>query len=376
MYKSHDYIRKTKKKTILLLDTKKNTDYYIDYNNSKDNKNSYNQMNNNKMNKKKKNKKTIQKKFTILRNFSSKFTEGLLCLDSPHKSTLAKRILSEIIPKKLSKKINKFRTNTLESECDLLILNTPKANHSFMSNNFFLSENKTNAHEFIKKRKSQSLNFFNKKTMSYQIIKYPKYDNNKYIKDIIEEDNMDNNNNDEDSFFLLSDKHKIPSLKLNLKKVNMQPEKISINDNKNKSENKKGSKGKINNKCKINKCNNNKCKIKNVSKPFNPQKLYLKKCDMKKHYCHEKFISNFLTPINQFIKNDFHITNSEYENINKKIHNYNYLINNNDFSLYKNRRKKEKYKKFCPPKIPNLHKSVENKYFTIINELKNYKFKI
>ena len=81
--------------------------------------------------------------------------------------------------------------------------------------------------------------------MSYQIIKYPKYDNNKYIKDIIEEDNMDNNNNDEDSFFLLSDKHKIPSLKLNLKKVNMQPEKISINDNKNKSENKKGSKVKL-----------------------------------------------------------------------------------------------------------------------------------
>ena len=32
MYKSNDYIRKTKKKTILLLDTKKNTDYYIDYN--------------------------------------------------------------------------------------------------------------------------------------------------------------------------------------------------------------------------------------------------------------------------------------------------------------------------------------------------------
>ena len=80
-------------------------------------------MNYNKMNKKKKFKKTIRKKFKILRNFSPKFTEGLLCLDSPQKSTFAKRILSEIIPKKLSKinRINKFTTNTFENEFDLLI---------------------------------------------------------------------------------------------------------------------------------------------------------------------------------------------------------------------------------------------------------------
>ncbi len=363
MNKSNDYIHKNKKNTILLLDTKKNTDYYIDYNDSRDSRNSYNQKNNNKMNKKKK----FRKKFKILRNFSSKFTEGLQCLDSPHKSTFAKRILSEIIPQKLSKqyknRINNFRTNTFESEFDLLILNTPKANQSFLSHKYFLNEKKTSITDFIKKRKSQNVDDFNKRTMSCSNINHPKYENNNYIKDIIEEDNMDNNNNDEDSF-LLSDKHKIPSL--NLKKAIIQPEKISINDNKKKFEKNKDIKSK----------SNNKYKIKNVSKPFNPQKLYLKKCDMKKHYYHEKFISKFLTPINQFIKNDFHITNKEYENINKKIHNYNYLINNNDFSLYKSKRKKEKYKKFCPPKIPNLHKSVENKYFTIINELKNYKFKI
>jgi hypothetical protein len=327
------------------------------------------------MNKKNKNKKKMRKKFKLLRNFSTKFSEGLLCLDSPHKSTFAKKILNEIIPQKLSNQyrnnISKIRKTTFDSECSFLILNTPKANHSFLSNSFFLNEKKANIHEYIKKRKSQNvkqdfMKFFHKRTMSFNNITYNTYDKKNYIQDIIEEDNKDNNNNTDENFFIIEDKNKIPSIKLNLQKAVIQPEKILINNNKNILLKKKGIKSK----------SNNKYNIKNISKPFNPQKLYLKKCDLKKHFYHEKFISNFLTPINQFMKKDFHITNNEYENINKKIHNYNYMINNNDFSLYKNKRKKETYKKFCPPKIPNINKIIESKYFTIINELKNYKFKI
>ena len=376
MYKSTGYIPKSKNKTILLLDPKKNIENYADYSNIKDKKTSFNQMNNNIHKRKNKHKKNFKKKFKMLRNFSSKFNEGLLCLESPHRSTFAKRILSEIIPKKLDKDnkklVYRIRKETFDSDSSLLILNTPKNHNSFIVNKFF---KKSSIKDLIAKRKSQNIkhdfiNFFNKRTMSCKNISFTNLPNHKNsFEDIIEEDN----NNTEEEFFILTKKKEIPSIKLNLKKVPfVQPKKISINNIKNKNK----TKTENNKKESIDNSNNSKHKIKKIAKPFTPQKLYLKKCDMKKHYCHEKFVSNFLTPINQFMKQDFHITNNEYENINKKIHNLNYLINNNDYSVYKNKRKKEKYKNFCPPKIPNIHKVIENKYFTIINELKNYKFKI
>jgi hypothetical protein len=187
-----------------------------------------------------------------------------------------------------------------------------------------------------------------------------------YIQDIIKEDN-DNINSEENNNTIgqkennnISEKEK---LKINLRKVPFgKPKKIIFN---NKNNNNIIAKKKIND-----------IKKNMISKSIKPQKLYSKKCDMKKHYCHEKFVNKFLTPINKFMNTDFQLTNNEYEKINKKIHDSNYLINNNEYSVFINKRKKEKYKKFLPPKIPNIHNFIENKYFSIINELNNYKFKI
>ena len=119
----------------------------------------------------------------------------------------------------------------------------------------------------------------------------------------------------------------------------------------------------------------NNIKVKKIPKP-RPQKLYLKKCNLKNHFFHEKFVSKFLTPVNHFISRSFKMTSKEYEDINKKIHDYNYAINNNDYTVYLHKRKKEKYKEFLPPRIPNIRKIMENRYYSIINELKDYKFKI
>ena len=66
---------------------------------------------------------------------------------------------------------------------------------------------------------------------------------------------------------------------------------------------------------------------------------------------------------------------NEYEEINKNIHDLNYLINNNDYSTFIDKRKKVKYHEFIPPKIPDIQKIMENKYSKIISKIKNYKFK-
>ena len=317
-----------------------------------------------------------------------------MALESPHKSNFAKRILSEIIPSNLSKKnvLYKRRKKIYESNNNLLILNTPKANNSFYSNEFFLKDSKSQQNLFnanlVKKRNSYNINlnyfylFKIKKPsiskaaslMNFSTKTEPTINNSLidkgykdgYIQDIIKEDN-DNINSEENNNTIgqkennnISEKEK---LKINLRKVPFgKPKKIIFN---NKNNNNIIAKKKIND-----------IKKNMISKSITPQKLYSKKCDMKKHYCHEKFVNKFLTPINKFMNTDFQLTNNEYEKINKKIHDSNYLINNNEYSVFINKRKKEKYKKFLPPKIPNIHNIIENKYFSIINELNNYKFKI
>ena len=357
-YEQLYYNKIYKKKYILLLDS-----------NYSGRKNSYNSFDNNIKRKEILDrgilKKNIfnKKKFKKLRNFSSKFQKRLLTLESPHKSNFAKRILSEIIPSNLSKKnvLYKRRKKIYESNNNLLILNTPKANNSFYSNEFFLKDSKSQQNLFnanlVKKRNSYNINlnyFYLFKIKKPSISKaaslmnfstkteptindslIDKGNKDGYIQDIITEDNDNDNINSEENKF------------------------IGKKENNNISEKEK---------LKIN--------LRKISKSITPQKLYSKKCDMKKHYCHEKFVNKFLTPINKFMNTDFQLTNNEYEKINKKIHDSNYLINNNEYSVFINKRKKEKYKKFLPPKIPNIHNIIENKYFSIINELNNYKFKI
>ena len=406
--KNIHFTPETSNKYILLLDNNRDSEDYIEntseyINNIKKKKINKNKIinnivqknkNNNKNINKNKNKNKINKKLKILRNFSSNFKEGILCLDSPNKSVFAKRLLSEIIPEHIVKNNKKYvyKQKYYESEKDLLILNSPKNNDSFISNQLLLNEKqsfKTNIKDKnINKRYSQNINpnflkFLNfKRSLSSKNLHYenhpliiePNYNNhyllgdngrNSNIQDIIEEDN---NKDTEETVDNISqnDKSKYKSLKINLKKVQFNtPQKLNfekihkIKEKENKSLNCKHKKNKI-------------------PKPMDREhpKLYLKKCDLKKHFCNEKFVSNFLTPINQFIKNDFQITSKEYENINKKIHNFNYLINNNDYTIYMNKKKKIKYKDFTPPKIPNISNIIEKKYFTIINELKNYKFKI
>ena len=389
-YEQLYYNKIYKKKYILLLDS-----------NYSGRKNSYNSFDNNIKRKEILDrgilKKNIfnKKKFKKLRNFSSKFQKRLLTLESPHKSNFAKRILSEIIPPNLSKKNVLFKKRKIiyKSNKNLLILNTPKANNSFYSNKIFQKDSKSQLNLFnensIKKRNSQSINlnyFYLFKVKKPKISKavslmnfstkteptindslIDKGNKDGYIQDIITEDNDNDNINSEENKFIgkkennnISEKEK---LKINLRKIPFKkPKKLIFNNKNNKN---------IIAKRKINVIKKNM-----ISKSITPQKLYSKKCDMKKHYCHEKFVNKFLTPINKFMNTDFQLTNNEYEKINKKIHDSNYLINNNEYSVFINKRKKEKYKKFLPPKIPNIHNIIENKYFSIINELNNYKFKI
>lgn len=389
------FIPETNNKYILLLDNNRDSNDYSDksfdnINNTKKKKIINNKIKNNIS---QKNKNKINQKLKKLRNFSSNFKEGVLSLDSPNKSVFAKRLLSEIIPEHLGKSNKKYvnKKKIYESEKNVLILISPKNNDNFISNQLLHKERKSlkaNAKEkMVKKRYSQNINpnflkFLHfKRSLSsknlhcenHPLISEPSnnkiflLDNkNANIQDIIEEDN---NKDTEETIENLSqnDKSKNKSLKINLRKVSFVPprklnfEKIqNIKEEDNKS------------------LNNSKNKKKKIPKPLEREqpKLYLKKCDLKKHFCNEKFVSNFLTPINQFIKNDFQITSKEYENINKKIHKLNYLINNNDYTIYMNKKKKIKYKDFTPPKIPNIYNIIEKKYFTIFNELKNYKFKI
>ena len=69
------------------------------------------------------------------------------------------------------------------------------------------------------------------------------------------------------------------------------------------------------------------------SEKDNKVNYYNKRCNVKKHLQHDKFISNFLTPINNFISIDFNLYNEDYEEIKKKIEG-------------------KKKKKICLPKIP------------------------
>ena len=402
MRKFDDLCYKTnyRKKYILLIDNKDNSFDYYDNNNIK------NEQNEKKITNIKQKKKKCKKKFKILRNFSENFDQGFLSLESPHKSIFAKRILSEIIPHNLTRKniVFKKRKRIYTSEHNLLILNTPKNINSFFNKNCFPRESIFKKsflkNDSLKKRKSHNVhsnytNLFNVKKNSLSKDKSIKnfinsksllYDNqinDSYIKDIIKEDhnnniseeiledNTNNNISEENTENKKENanndnKPKKQKIKINFKDITFLKPKKLVFKNKNKLDEEKDS------------LNNKKRKSKNnkIPKPSTPQKLYNKKCDMKKHFCHEKFISKFLTPINQFINNDFHFTDKEYEKINKNIHDLNYSINNNDYSIYINKRKKEKYKAFIPPKIPNIHKKIESKYFNIINELKNYKFKI
>ena len=69
------------------------------------------------------------------------------------------------------------------------------------------------------------------------------------------------------------------------------------------------------------------------SEKDNKVNYYNKRCNVKKHLKNDKFISNFLTPINNFISIDSNLYNEDYEEIKKKIEG-------------------KKKKKICLPKIP------------------------
>ena len=386
-YEQLYYNKIYKKKYILLLDKNNDEIPYNSYSNiyMKDK----NIVDKEEKNNKKKKDKINKKKFKILRNFSSKFKKGFLTLESPHKSIFAKRILSEIIPHNLSKKnlIFKPKKKIFENDANLLILNTPKANNSFFSKNYFSKDSKTykkTFNDFRKKRNSHNINanisyLFNikksniSKTLSLtknpltidQHINDNENDNDNkddYIQYVIKEDN----NNSEENKSDLEEKEKnnnYKKSKINLRKIPfLKPKKLILKNIKDGKDRKKG----------MNYSQNKKNKIPKNKTP----NLYLKKCNMKKHYSHEKFVNKFLTPLNKFMNVNFQFTIKEYEKLNKKIHDSNYLINNNEYSLYKHKRKKEKYKEFIPPKIPNIQNIIENKYMSNINKLKNYKFKL
>lgn len=48
-------------------------------------------------------------------------------------------------------------------------------------------------------------------------------------------------------------------------------------------------------------------------------KYYTKTCNLKKHLKNDKFISNFLTPVNNFISSDFNLYNDDYNNMTRQI---------------------------------------------------------
>ena len=97
-------------------------------------------------------------------------------------------------------------------------------------------------------------------------------------------------------------------------------------------------------------------KNKKMKKSNSEQKLYEKHCNIKHHQHKEKFINNFLTPVNSFINKDFSLFSEEYDNINNEI----------SRKIQLNRKIK---KNFFPPKIPTLYSNY--KY-----DFNGYKFKI
>ena len=55
------------------------------------------------------------------------------------------------------------------------------------------------------------------------------------------------------------------------------------------------------------------------SEKDNKVNYYNKRCNVKKHLKNDKFISNFLTPVNNFISDDFKLYNDDYKEITKKM---------------------------------------------------------
>ena len=378
--------------------------------------------------KKRKEKKRIMPKFKMLRNFSQNFKSELLCLEEPSKSNFAKRLLSEILPARIVKEnkkmIYKGRRKFSETDKDLGLVNILSPIKKIQKNKN--KKNKKYHHNSIininiSKRNSQSISphekrfCFPRRMLSVQMLPVKNLQSNSkhflfepnyrgsYIQEDVEEDLY--NDSIESSPFILSRNdnknfQRKPSFKLKLRNIPFeQPRKMTIKNTRKKIEGKEKeslvkkykkslvlnnpnpeafflSSKRTQNKLNKGEKNNSKKRINRIPKPLSKQKLYLKKCDNKKHFCHEKFVSKFLTPINQFINRSFKITEMEYEKMNKNIHDLNYLINNNDYTVFIRKKKKEKYHAFSPPKIPNINRIVETKYNNLFNEIKYYKYKI
>ena len=362
----------------------------------------------------------------MLRNFSQKFKSELLCLEDPSKSSFAKRLLSEILPSRIVKENKKMiykgrrKFTETDKDLDLVKILSPirnkqnNINKKCNKNHNNLSNNNKDKRYSQNIKQHQKRFFFPRRMLSVQMLPLSdlpssNYKNNifehnyrgSYIQEDIEEDPCNISN--ETSPFILSRNdnnnfQRKPSFKLKLRNIPFeQPKKMHIKIPKKKVEEKeslvkKYKKNLVLNNSKtetffllsknshnsLNKGEKNiyKNKINKIPKPLSEQKLYLKNCDNKKHFCHDKFVSKFLTPINQFMNRSFKITDVEYEKMNKNIHDLNYLINNNDYTVFMRKRKKEKYHEFSPPKIPNINRIVETKYNNLFNEIKYYKYKI
>ena len=85
-------------------------------------------------------------------------------------------------------------------------------------------------------------------------------------------------------------------------------------------------------------------------------KKYEKICNNINHLHKKKLISCFLTPMNNFIKNDFKLFYDDYEKINNKI-----ILKYSNINPIK--------KKFLIPKLPKIPFNLQNNYY-------NFKYKI
>ena len=85
-------------------------------------------------------------------------------------------------------------------------------------------------------------------------------------------------------------------------------------------------------------------------------KKYEKFCNNINHLHKKKLISFFLTPMNNFIKNDFKLFYDDYEKINNKI-----ILNYSNINPIK--------KKFLIPKLPKIPFNLQNNFY-------NFKYKI
>jgi len=94
----------------------------------------------------------------------------------------------------------------------------------------------------------------------------------------------------------------------------------------------------------------------NKKKKINLNKKYEKICNKINHLHKKKLISYFLTPMNNFIKNDFKLFYDDYEKINNKI-----ILNYSNINPIK--------KKFLIPKLPKIP-------FNLQNNISNFKYKL